>query len=316
MNPRSQAAVALLLGAAWGIATVGCRLLSDRSAVGETRVGQGKVYHSENPTYDEFFDGVHAVQAQAADAVDEEAKARVPLEQALGTRNTTPERLVELTKQRVKGGREGPPIHVAVAGLDTKEGEPRKNVEVKVTVPDEAAIPVSQRELVKALEQSTKSEAEIADRFGLVSERAKRLMARHGQLVASLNQDFTTSSRRDEVSQELGASKTILGEAAQRAEKVSGNARSFLRGMSEALSGEATAGKEEKPAPGKPGAKAKNGEKPPKNGAHAVKPAAPAPPAPKPKPEPAHKPPPDTPKAAPAPKPEPPPKPPAEDFNP
>jgi hypothetical protein len=325
MKARFQAGVALLFCAASSVAS-GCHLLSDRTAAGETRVGQGKVYHSDNPTYDEFFDGVHAVQTQAVDAVDEEAKARVPLEQALGTRNTTPERLVELTKQRVKGGREGPPIHVAVMGLEPKEGEPRKNVEVKVTVSDEAAVPVSQRELVKALEQSAKSEAEIVDRYGLVSTRAKNLLARHGQLVASVNKDFTTSSRRDEVSHELAASKSILGDAADRTDKVSGNARSFLKGMSEALSGnpDAAPGKEDKPMPGKLVAKPKNGKgepepksapppkaAPPKNAAA----PKPAPPAHKAKPEPAH-PAPEAPKPEPAPKPAPPPKPPSEDFNP
>src|SRR5712691_7727995 len=88
------------------LALAGCTL-GHRGAAGEPRVGQGKVYQSDNPTYDEFFENVHAVQAQADDALDREAKARVPLEHALGTRNTTPERLVELTRDRVKKGREG-----------------------------------------------------------------------------------------------------------------------------------------------------------------------------------------------------------------
>jgi hypothetical protein len=325
MSRRSHAALAVPFWGALLVALAGCHLLNDRSTVGETRVGQGKVYHSDNPTYDEFFDGVHAVQAQSVDAVDEEAKARLPLEQALGTRNTTPDRLVELTRQRVKGGREGPPIHVAVAGLEpAKEGEPRKDVEAKVTVPDEAAIPPSQRDLVKALEQSMKSEAEILDRFGIVSDRAKRLQARQGQLVASLNRDFTTTSRREEVSHELGASKAILDEAAGRAEKASGQARSFLKGFSDAFTGnaDAAAGKNEKPAPDKAALKPKNGAPPPKHvpppklphkppaekpkAEPAPKPAAPNPAAPKPAPPPPAAPPPAAP----------PPKPAGEDFNP
>jgi hypothetical protein len=317
MKRRQLASLALPFCAIL-LAVPGCHLLNDRTPAGETRVGQGKVYHSDNPTYDEYFDGVHALQAQTADATDEEAKARVPLEQALGTRNATPERLVELTKQRVKVSREGPPIHVAVAGLDVpKEGEPRKNVEAKVTVPDEAAIPPKERDLVKALEQSMKSEAEVLDKFALVSQRAKHLQARQGQLLASLNRDFTTTSRRDEVSHELGASKAVLDEAAGRAEKVSGQARSFLKGFSEAFTGSADAApsKEEKSAAGKPAPK-------PKNEAHAAK-AAPAPPPPKPAHKPAH----ETHKAEPAPKPAAPPpaapepappkpKPAGEDFNP
>jgi hypothetical protein len=291
--------------------TSGCQLLSDRTPAGETRTAQGKVYHSDNPTYDAYFDGVHAVHSQTAEAFDEEAKARAPLEQALGTRNTTPERLVELTKQRLKAGREGAPVHLAVNGIEPpKEGEPHKSVEVKLTVADEAAVPASQRELVKALEQSAKSEAEVLDKFGLVSTRAKNLLARHGQLVSSVNKDFTTSSRRDEVVHELDASKPVLGEAAGRAEKVTIQARSFLKGMSDMLAGvEAAPPKDEKAAEkaahGKPAAK-------PKNGGTAPKPAPAAPP-----PKPAHKPPPpETPRAEPAPKPAPPPKAPSEEFNP
>jgi hypothetical protein len=145
----------------------------------------------------------------------------------------------------------------------------------------------------------------------LVSTRAKHLLARQGQLAQSVNKDFTTSSRRDEVAHELEASKPILGEAAGRAEKVSGQARSFLKGMSDALSGvETPPPKDDKgAAAGKPGQKPKNGTPPPK--AAPAKPASPPPP-----PKPVHKPPPETPKAEPAAKPAPPPKPASDEFNP
>jgi hypothetical protein len=303
MKSRSQGRAALLSCVV--LATSGCHLLSDRAPPGETRTAQGKVYHSDNPTYDAYFDGVHAVHAQTAEAFDEEAKARAPLEQALGTRNTTPDRLVELTKQRLKAGREGAPVHLAVTGIDPpKDGETHKSVEVKLTVADEAAVPPSQRELVKALEQSAKAEGEVLDKFGLVSTRAKSLLAHHGQLVASVNKDFTTPSRRDEVVHELDASKPVLGEAAGRAEKVTIQARSFLKGMSDMLAGvEAAPPKDEKGAQGKPAAKPKNGGPAPKRAA--------------PPPKPVHKaPPPETPHAEPAPKPSPPPKAPGEEFNP
>jgi hypothetical protein len=145
MRLRFRDVFALLMCSASAIAPPAC-VLERKVTAGETRVGQGKLYQSDNPTYDEFFEGVHAVQTQTVDAVDEEAKARGPLEHALGTRNTTPERLVELTKERVTRGRESAPVHVAVAGLDTeKGGGPPKNVVVSVTVPDEAAVPSSQR---------------------------------------------------------------------------------------------------------------------------------------------------------------------------
>jgi len=89
---------ALLLCSASAIAALAC--VEKKPVVGETIIGQGKLYQSDNPAYDEFFKGVHAVQSQTVDAVDEEAKARAALEHALGTRSTTPERLVEMTDRK------------------------------------------------------------------------------------------------------------------------------------------------------------------------------------------------------------------------
>jgi hypothetical protein len=270
MIPHWQRASAWLSYAAIATTCSGCQLVTNRPAAGETRVGQGKVYQSDNPTYDEFFEDVHAVQAQTTDAPDEEAKARAPLEEALGTRHTTPERLVELTKLRVtaKGGRDGPPIHVEVTGLESldKGGETPKNVVVSVTVPDEAAIPSGQRGLVKALQESTKSEAGIVDKFAPMSAKAKRLLVRREQLAASANRDFSTASRRDEVLHELEASKSALSAAADRAEKASSSARAMLKGMAEALPAhpEAVARiKEEKAT--KPSARAKGAPAPAKS---------------------------------------------------
>ena len=313
---RFWRACALLLCSASAITPTAC--VERKDVVGETRVGQGKLYQSDNPTYDAFFEGVHALQTQTVDAVDEEAKARAALEHALGTRNTTPERLVELTKERVKKGREGTPVHVAVTGLDVeKGGDPPKKVVVSVTVPDEAAVSPSQRDLIRALEESAKSEGEIVEKFDPVKVRARQLLARHGQLVTSVNRDFSTLSRRQEVSHELGASKQVLGGVAERVEKVSTNARSFLKGMAEALptfSDAAEPPREEKSTVGKGGAKPK------KNGAPPPRPA-PAGPPPKPQEQPPPKPshaapavPPPEPPPTPPPKPAPPP--PSEDFNP
>jgi hypothetical protein len=272
MIPHWQRASAWLSYAAIATMCSGCQLVTNRPAAGETRVAQGKIYQSDNPTYDEFFEDVHAVQAQTTDAPDEEAKARAPLEEALGTRHTTPERLVELTKQRVtaKAGRDGPLVHVEVTGLESldKDGERAKNVVVSVTVPDEAAIPSSHRGLVKALQESTKSEAEIVDKYAPVSAKARRLLVRREQLAASANRDFSTASRRNEVLHELEASKSALSAAADRAEKASSSARAMLKGMAEALPAhpEAVARvKEEKAAPGKASAPAKGAPLPAKS---------------------------------------------------
>jgi hypothetical protein len=278
----------------------GCTL-GHRGVAGDTRVGQGKVYQSDNPSYDEFFESVHDVQAQTADALDQEAKARVPLEQALGTRNTLPERLVELTKDRVKKGREGSPVHVVVTGLDAdKDAKEEKKVVATVTVPDEAAVPSSQKDVVKALQESAQSETEVVTQFGPVALKARHLLARQGQLEKSVTRDFSTPSRRDEVARELRATKPILDAVADRTERASNLARSFLKGLASAFppnsdAPPAPASKDDKPASGKSPAK-------PKQQATATPPPKPAKPVPAP---PATKP-----------APMPPAKSPTEDFNP
>ena len=181
---------------------------------------------------------------------------------------------------------------VTVSVPSPRSIEPLEMIVAKVIVFDEVAVPTNQREIVIGLEQSAKSEAELTDKFGTLSAKARRLLVRHGQLVASLNRDFTTSSRRQEVSNELGASKPILTEAADRAEKVAANGRAFLKGMVEAFSKfGAPLLKEEKVSASAPQGK-------PKSGA----PAKPAiPPASKPKHEPAVKAPPAPEPAPPAP---------------
>jgi hypothetical protein len=298
MKSHFRGALTFLGSTIAAVALTSCML--DKQKAGETRVGQGKAYQSDNRTYDEFFEDVHAVEVRTAAALDEEAKARAPLEHALGTRSTTPERLVELTKARVKKGREEAPLHFVVSGLDAdKEGE--KKVLATVTVPDEASIPSSQRDLVKALEESAKSEAEIAAELGPVAMKARRLSARQGQLVKSVSRDFTTPSRRDEVSHELGASKVILDGASERAERASNNARSFLKGMASAFppfSDTTPASKDDKPNSNK------SSEKPKRSSPRPTPPkTAKTPPAQAPRPEP-------------IPTPAPPAKAPSEDFNP
>ena len=332
MRSRVGRAFAMLGSTAVALTVAGCRI--DRPAAsGESRVKHGKLYQSDNPTYDDFFESVHAVQSTASDALDDEAKARAPLERAMGTRNTTPERLVELTKERVKRGREGPPLHVVVTGLDLeKQGEKPKDVVATVTVPDEAAVPSNQRDIVKALDESAKSEAEIATHFESIVLQARRLSARQAQLLASLSRDFTTPSRRDEVSRELGDAKPVLDGVAERAEKASNSARSFLKGMALAFPSSSDASpvarddklasgkspdKSKKPAPTSPSPKsAKQSPAPQPAPPARSKPAAapklpsevrspkPAPQAPAPRSEPVPAPPPPQAKA------------PSEDFNP
>jgi len=272
---------------------------------GEHGAAQGQVYQSFNPAYDELFQEVHELDVQATGAFEHEAKARAPLEQALGARATTPEHLADLARTRAKkASQEGAPVHLSVERTaPVKEGDKSdKSLVVTFSVPDEAAVPANEREFVKALEQSARAEAEIVNKYDPISARARKLQVRLAELSVSVNQDFTVPSRRDEVVRELGASKAVLDGIADRTQKVSTNATAFLKQITEALDPAALAS--EKPSPAKSHAK-------PRRAA-----AAPARPEKIEKPEKLEKP--EKPAAAsasPPPKPEPP-QPPAEDFNP
>lgn len=233
--------------------------------VGQTQVGQGKLYQSGNIAYDRFFQDTHALQVQAIGAAEQEAAARAPLEKALRADASTPEKLSELTLARAKkASQDGPPLYVTVTGLDAKD----KKVAVALSVSDPASVPEGHRAFVQALGESAKAEAEVVDKYDAVPATAAKLSARASELSTSVEHDFTTGSRRREVSQELGAAKLILDATAERAREVSGRARSLLKALAEGMKApakpaEATVPVPEKTPPGK-SPKSRKGSKPAK----------------------------------------------------
>ena len=68
--------------------------------LGQTQIGQGKLYQSGNVTYDRFFQDTHAVQLEVMRADEDEATARAPLEKALDARGVTLDKLYELAVTR------------------------------------------------------------------------------------------------------------------------------------------------------------------------------------------------------------------------
>ena len=118
--------------------------------VGETQVGQGLLYQSSNPTYDKFFEETHALQVLAMSAPDEEKKALVPLEQALGAPKTTPEQLAELAKTRAKK-LDGSPLRLTATGLPRDKWDDKgAHVTAALSVSDEVAVAASEKDFVKS----------------------------------------------------------------------------------------------------------------------------------------------------------------------
>jgi hypothetical protein len=110
-----------LLAIGFAIAGPGCA--SRPVTLGQTQIGQGKLYQSGSVTYDRFFQDTHAVQLEVMRADEDEAAARSPLEKALDARGATLEKLYELAVGRAKkGGEDTPPIvYVTVSGLETSK---------------------------------------------------------------------------------------------------------------------------------------------------------------------------------------------------
>ena len=273
--------------------------------LGQTHIGQGKLYQSGNVTYDRFFQDTHAVQLEAMRADEDDAAARAPLEKALDARGATLEKLYELAVARARKGEDAPPIvYVTVSGLephkesgkepskDVKEpvenGEPspKEGAKASPSEPKDGArkvtvsvipldnLPADQKAFVKGLTETARSEAEILDRFGPIMAKAGQLSAQSDELADGVDREFSARKLRRDVNQELGAAKLILGATEERARDISNRARAFLKGLSEALKPPST---EAPPPPPPPPAEKPPATKPakPRRGGSA-KPAKPA----------------------------------------
>ncbi|HMJ50790.1 MAG TPA: hypothetical protein VK540_01910 [Polyangiaceae bacterium] len=241
-----------------GIAIAGASCASRPVTLGQTQIGQGKLYQSGSVTYDRFFQDTHAVQLDVMRADEDEAAARGPLEKALDARGASLEKLYELAVARAKKGSEdGPPlVYVMVSGLEpnkeskepsengdapkegTKEAahdakEPPKKVVVTVAPLDTVA--ADQKPFIKAFTETARGEAEILDRFGQVAAKAAQLTAHSEELSEGVDKEFSARKLRKDVNQELGAARLILGATQDRAREISTRARAFLKGLSEAL---------------------------------------------------------------------------------
>src|SRR5580765_5008863 len=93
-----QLVVSLALASASFLpAIVGC---GGSVNVNETHVGKEELFKTGNFTYDEFFEDVNGLQGSSKKAVDDEKTARVALGLALGTGETSMDRILELLKDK------------------------------------------------------------------------------------------------------------------------------------------------------------------------------------------------------------------------
>ena len=165
--------------------------------LGDTHVGRGQLYRAGRADYDTFFAETHDVQLHAMQSIDEERRARAPVEQAMG--GTPAPSASALADRIVARDRENPP-----------------------------ASPARDPAFAQALSASLQSEASVAKKYDPVATRASQLSVRADELLASSDHDFARARERDEVARELSAAKLVLSAAALRTRTVANDAQAFV----------------------------------------------------------------------------------------
>lgn len=224
-----------------------------RSAPGPAAAGR-EPYQCGQADFDDFFRQVQALDTDVKASLDEEARARTPLEQALHVSHASLEKLTEFTKARAQAAsREGTPLHVEVRGIDKQDtaGETDK-VSASVSQVDDAAMLPAHIDFVRALEKVVRGEAEVLSKYGGLGRRGRSLSLLAPSLEASVSKEFATPAKQQEVSRELAAAKAALGPLVEQAPKAGQSAMYFLREVAAASSAEAkptkTRGRAERPS--------------------------------------------------------------------
>lgn len=273
ITPRLLLALAFAAGAA-----VGC---VKPVTFGQTHVGKGELYKTGHDTFDDFFERVHTLQGEAESAADDEKKARAPLSDALGLESASAERLVKMSKSRLKKlAGNGVGVKLTVEGLDG-DFKPVRGKKPNVALePNTSTMSDDAKSFLDGLAQTTKAEGQIASKLGRCPTTAQKLGGEAQELQSSLSTELATESaaKRNEVQNELGAAKLVLGVIGDQCDKASSAAVAFLKGISAAVAEVEAAGVE--PDGAKPEKKDKDKPKPKKDsGGGDAKPAKPSKPA-------------------------------------
>jgi len=262
-----------------------------RADVGDSHVGRGELYKTGNASYDEFFEDVHGLQADAKTIEEEQKKALGPVAQALGVSEPAPDRLIDLIRERASKLAESKKGKVALTleGID-EQGRAQPGKAIVVAAAQGQTLPKEAQDFVAALDASAKAEGRMVDRVAPLAEKAKKRSAIADSLLKSTEQEFVSREKRAEVKRELEVSKDLLAGIAQRSEQAADSAAKFLRETQQSLAAatdakgaarakppsKPTAVKPSRPSPKEPAASGAATSKPPPR-PDETKPASPAP---------------------------------------
>jgi hypothetical protein len=205
----------------------------------DTHVGREELYKTGNFDYDDFFEDVNGLQGSSKAIVSDEKAARAPLGQALGTGETSIDRLLEVIRGKAdEFAQSKNRVHFAIDGLDD-QGSPLagKKIEVTPSAAKGRAVPKEATDFASALEQTAQKEGEVWEKYGPLADRSKRLIEKSEALRASLEKDFATlaKEKRDEIERELKAAKAVSEQIGELSDKVVANAVKFIKQSGELL---------------------------------------------------------------------------------
>ena len=207
-------------------AALGTALFTASCMLGNgSRIAQGELYASGNPTYDAFFRDVHQQQVNETTWGDEQRGAQKPLVTTLELTPDTPDvTIVQATHESSSKVAKQP----GSVRLDLDAATPR--VVVSGGAADGGA-------LFRAIEDTTRQELERAKRLHAIEPTLDALSKQEADLESHVKVDFAKygNMKANDVATELAATRDVIGRLKAHAQAGARASEDFVADLGRAL---------------------------------------------------------------------------------
>jgi hypothetical protein len=205
----------------------GCLALFTASCMlnGESRVAQGWLYTSGNPTYDAFFRDVHEQQAVEASWGDDKKGAHKPLAATLSLTPDAPDvTIVQVT-------------HESASKVAKQPGSVRLELDGAAPRVVASGSAGESGALFRAIEETARQELDRAKRLRAVEPKLDALTKQEADLEARVKTDFNKygETKTNEVATELAATRDVVAKLKTRAEAEARESEDFVADLGRAL---------------------------------------------------------------------------------
>ena len=192
---------------------------------GQTRVAQGQLYTSGNPTYDALFRDVHQQQIEQASWGDDKKGAHKTLVAALDLTPDAPD--VTIVQA----------AHESASKVAKQPGSVRLEVDGAAPKVVAAGGAGDGAALFHAIEDTAKQELERAKRLRGMEPKLDTLTKQEGELESHAKADFAKygEHRANEVASELVATRDVIAKLKLRAEAEARESEDFVADLGRAL---------------------------------------------------------------------------------